>query len=478
MGRALAAIQKNVNRQLRKEARNTSNGFQIGVRALSDVPNQLEFWDSQESVFAKEVGSLPAETTLEGAAQADALGLAINLDLVNQEVLDFTSTYTNEWWSRLSGSTRTAMRAAITENIATGAPLRVLESNLAPLFGRARARVIAATETTRMYAEGNRIGYRSAGVTRVEFQTVRDARVDPLCDALQGQNLAIDDEANFPPIHPRCRCWVAPVTTEGEVLKDPTAGARITTKLEEQIGKSAIGKTRNLGGGINETKMAHVRGDGDVVLKPQSGLVDRTIRTGIRPGGDLAREVSAFRVDGHLGRIGRVPETIARTDTPLGESMVQAFIGDSQTLAEIRATAGRIGSVEDFSLFDAVIGNLDRHAGNVLIDNQGRQIMIDHGLAFPERVRLTQFDGNFFYMNRVGTTGGGDITLSSEHLRLLRGFQSKRKFVTEELAGLGLEDDAIEAMWDRVAWMIDNTRYMGQQSLADMTLDLGYRTRI
>jgi len=186
-----------------------------------------------------EVGSQPAETIMEGALQAEQLGLAINLDLVNQEVLDYAGQFTNEWWQRTAFTTQTALRSAITDNIATGAPLRVLERNLEPLFGRARARVIAATETTRMYAEGNRRAYKSAGVRQVEFQTVRDARVDPLCDALQGQKLDIDDEANFPPIHPRCRCWIAPITGEGEVLTRaetvPGAPKSIETQASELL---------------------------------------------------------------------------------------------------------------------------------------------------------------------------------------------------------------------------------------------------
>ncbi|KKL11629.1 hypothetical protein LCGC14_2543890, partial [marine sediment metagenome] len=50
-----------------------------------------------------------------------------------------------------------------------------------------------------MFAEGNRRGYKSAGIKTVEFQTVRDSRVDPICDALQGQELDIDDTSRFPP---------------------------------------------------------------------------------------------------------------------------------------------------------------------------------------------------------------------------------------------------------------------------------------
>lgn len=392
---------------------------------------------------------------MEGALQAEQLGLAIDFDLVNQQVLDYTNFYTNEWWGALSSSTRQGMRTAIAEHITSGAELGVLEKKLTPLFGKARARVISATETTRMFAEGNRIAYRSAGVGQVQFQTVRDSRVDPVCDALQGQLLPIDDQENFPPLHARCRCWIAPVTDEGEVLKDPAAGGRIVSPLEDQISKSAIGNPRGLGGGINETSVAHVQGDGDVVLKPRSGLMDGTLRTGIRPGGDLAREVSAFRVDQHLGGLGRVPETIMRADTPAGEAMVQSFVKGTQTLSTSSRRIHTLANLDDFQLYDAVIGNLDRHAGNVLVNPAGEAVMIDHGLAFPERVAIHLHDGNMVFMRTIV-----EKELSTAHRSLLRNFGANRKAITEELAGLGLEDDAIVAMWDRVDWMIAEGRYM------------------
>ena len=171
---------------------------------------------------------------MEGALQAEQLGLAINFDLVNQEVLDFAGQFTNEWWERTASTTRDAMRTAIKNNIATGAPLSSLENSLTPLFGRNRAQTIASTETTRMFAEGNRRGYRSAGIGKVEFQTVRDSRVDPICDALQGQELDINDTSRFPPLHPRCRCWIAPVTGEGDVLKRARKDAKEETEEAPQ----------------------------------------------------------------------------------------------------------------------------------------------------------------------------------------------------------------------------------------------------
>lgn len=230
----------------------------------------------------KEVGDQPNELLLEGAIQADQLGLAIDFDLVNQEVLDFSSEFTNEWWQRTASSTREAMRTAIQTNIATGAPLRSLEASLEPLFGRARAQVIASTETTRMFAEGNRRAYSSAGVQQVEFQTVKDSRVDPLCEALQGRKLDIRDQTNFPPIHPRCRCWIAPITDTGEVLRDPVEEPFVETPDLESINDYSKNNFRPAREVYNKTELTS--------LKRYKGVSYQNINAFLRGGGELGRK--------------------------------------------------------------------------------------------------------------------------------------------------------------------------------------------
>lgn len=146
-------------------------------------------------------------------------------------MLDYAGGFKNEWWTRLAGTTQNGMRRAIQTNIATGAPLRDLERSLEPLFGKTRAQVIASTETTRMYAEGNKLAYKSAGVGEVEFQTVKDSAVDPDCEALQDKRFPIDS-APTPPIHPRCRCWIAPVVCR-EVESKVLVGGKIVSRKEE-----------------------------------------------------------------------------------------------------------------------------------------------------------------------------------------------------------------------------------------------------
>ncbi len=210
MHKAFTRIEANYLKALRKERKAT--------KELTDVPASFDLAEANREIFFEEIGTLPEQTMLTGAMQAQSLGLAVDFDLVNTQVLDSVATYKNSWWSELNFKTQENLRSAIATNISTGASHRDLVKSLESTFGKVRADMIASTETTRLYAEGNRQGYASAGIGEVEFQTVRDSAVDPKCDALDGKVWSLNAEEAIPPIHVRCRCWLAPVTDEGETL--------------------------------------------------------------------------------------------------------------------------------------------------------------------------------------------------------------------------------------------------------------------
>lgn len=88
------------------------------------------------------------------------------------------------------------------------------------------------------------------------------------------------------------------------------------------------------------------------------------------------REVLAYRVDQELG-LGLVPKTVyGEYEGRTGSA--QQFVPNAQAGLEGADTleAAKMG------VFDAIIGNQDRHSHNALIDANGRLIAIDHGFAF------------------------------------------------------------------------------------------------
>jgi SPP1 gp7 family putative phage head morphogenesis protein len=282
--KGLQAIQRNVNRRLRQESRK-----ELTFKALQDIPNDEQFWVTQREEMAKAIGNQLQELLLQGVDQAAKLGLAIDFELVNQQVLDLSARFMNEWWNGLQRRTRNSMQTAIQAHIQAGDPLPALTKKLEPLFGPVRAEVISSTEVTRLYAEGNKAAYKSAGIEIVEFQTVKDAAVDPDCEVLQGERWPVDQVENTPPIHPRCRCWLAPVVDEKPLRADVSApGPEYVSELEQFPSVDSFGQAKK----ITADMQAKYGSD------PQFGILHRAIleRTGTdRPiYNALNREIEAI----------------------------------------------------------------------------------------------------------------------------------------------------------------------------------------
>lgn len=225
--KAFDKIFANVKKRLKREGRK-----EIAFKGRSDLPNDEAFWGVQKEVFMAALSDQPQELLQQGVQQASDLGLAVGFDVVNQQVLDLSATYTDQWWEQLSGTTRKGMRRAVQTHITEGTPLSTLTKDLEPLFGKKRAKLIAATEVTRLYTEGNRIAFEDSSVDQVQWQTVKDAVVDPDCEALQGQQWPLNQNPVAPPLHPGCRCWLAPVVDD-TALTDRVDEAAVPPELQE-----------------------------------------------------------------------------------------------------------------------------------------------------------------------------------------------------------------------------------------------------
>ncbi len=202
----------------------------IGRKALipfgSKTPNDLltdaAFWETFRTRMVL-VGTTNAREGALAAAQFNLdLGLAVDMDLVNQGVLEFTTRYSNEWWQQLSQTTRSNLNKAVVSWQESGLGRRGLPSlvdAIEPMFSKSRAQLIAANESTLIFDQGNLLAHKSAGITTEEWQTVRDARVDDICRPLDGQQFPIDSGPR--PVtgtHIGCRCARLPVGTDGNAI--------------------------------------------------------------------------------------------------------------------------------------------------------------------------------------------------------------------------------------------------------------------
>lgn len=186
-----------------------------------------------------------------GGGEGKPGGIGIDWTLVATYVLEWLDGYAFELIRDLDQTTRDALRGAIQRWAQNGLPLADLIDELVTLgiWSRERAELIASTEITRAYAQGQIRAWQQTGVVRsMRWNTANDERVCPICGPLGGLEWSegetvpgsIDQQLadgvvtelgspfvhpggggragrfegrtyEAPPAHPRCRCWVTAV---------------------------------------------------------------------------------------------------------------------------------------------------------------------------------------------------------------------------------------------------------------------------
>lgn len=162
-------------------------------------------------------------------AQFASIGYGFDWTLANDDARRWAEQHVGTLIRDIDRTTLERTRRAVAAWVENGEPLPRLVEELTPIFGPARAELIASTEVTRAYAEGNRQAYRASGVvTRWQWRTSEDERVCPICGPLADTVVQIDSDfsgflpdnvrrgaVTMPPAHPRCRCWVVPFVEGG-----------------------------------------------------------------------------------------------------------------------------------------------------------------------------------------------------------------------------------------------------------------------
>lgn len=176
--------------------------------------------------MAGEIAGIVERAMLAGVVLGSGSGAV--WDLVNDQAVAFARHYTYELAGLLSESTVQMVQRSISRWIETGEPVSSLIRDLeqSGIFAEDRARTIAETEVTRVFAAGNLMAWANdPTVTAKSWYTAQDERVCPVCHALAGRTMALGDlfpasaigglaldDVPGPPAHPRCRCWLVPDT--------------------------------------------------------------------------------------------------------------------------------------------------------------------------------------------------------------------------------------------------------------------------
>lgn len=184
---------------------------------------QPSFWDDEENSLYDAMDELLIIALMEGVtggveALPAALRVLVDFDNVNRNVLRYASEYKYSWIKGINDTTRTQTQQAIADWIKEGTPLDALEAKLSMVYSPARAERIAATEVTRVYAQGNQQAWESTEiVSAMKIQTAQDDLVCPICGPLADTEVGIGDIDAMPPFHVSCRCYTLPVVSEDAV---------------------------------------------------------------------------------------------------------------------------------------------------------------------------------------------------------------------------------------------------------------------
>jgi hypothetical protein len=167
------------------------------------------------------LGSVTRRILFDGVEAARAAGALVDMDGIHEAGILATRTLDTEWWRQIERTTRDSLRTTLLLWQEQGLGKRGLPDlvdSLQPLFSRERAKRIAQTESTRLFAEGNILAARDDdSVGGMEWQTARDELVcetykdEPGCGPRNG---LIYPKNNLPsmPLHPNCRCAWQPAT--------------------------------------------------------------------------------------------------------------------------------------------------------------------------------------------------------------------------------------------------------------------------
>jgi SPP1 gp7 family putative phage head morphogenesis protein len=186
------------------------------------MPNlySQDFWNDEGDAMWGDMAESIMDMYMDGLdggvkIMPDNIKVLADWDRVNQSALEFAQQYRYDRIKDITDTTRDQTQKALADWIRSGSPLNALEKSLESVYGEARAARIAATETTRVFAQGNRDAFESTGlIDEVEWQTARDDLTCPICGELDGTHIGVEDIDAFPPAHPSCRCWVTPIVSE------------------------------------------------------------------------------------------------------------------------------------------------------------------------------------------------------------------------------------------------------------------------
>jgi hypothetical protein len=158
-------------------------------------------------------------------------------------------------------------------------------------------------------------------------------------------------------------------------------------RIEEHLKKAAISRIEDIGTGVTRPRRAYLTPN-----EPVASLVWKVLPPGRRGGywESYKSEIAAYELD-RLLNMRMVPPAVERQIGNETGAAVMWVVG----MKSVKELGGKVPGGADWGkpirqmqMFDNLIRNIDRNAGNILIGRPGDLILIDHSRAFITDTKL------------------------------------------------------------------------------------------
>ena len=182
-------------------------------------------------------------------------------------------------------------------------------------------------------------------------------------------------------------------------------------QIERHLKTAQIARIDDIGTGVTRPRRAWLTPD-----TPFSSLTWKVLPPGRRNGywESYKSEIAAYELD-KLLHLEMVPPAVERQiDGDTGAAIMWI-----DGVKSVRETGGKVPSgpvwnkaIRRMLMFDNLIGNPDRNAGNILIGQPGELILIDHSRAFTTdralRQKIERVDGELW--DRIAAVSGAQLS--------------------------------------------------------------------
>lgn len=366
---------------------------------IPQLPTEREYWEGLANSITLASTEAAYNTILAGANAAYEMGVDVDFEGIHREALHITKTTVPMMAALMAESTRNAVQAALLKYQTEGLGKRGLPDLIAELqaatganFDKKRARKIAVTEVTRLFAEGNRLAtLYDDSVGGLQWQAAADELMCPVCGE---RHMKIYPKSSPPPCpaHVLCRCALIPATwdyirqnasawqggpipAEEALLAEPqavTAPQIVPPESEAEFPWTEADLTAlprgNIGGG--HEKYLYQAPDGSKWLfKPDetAGMAELAAYRMMHYAGLEAPETYFTTMQGRLG-------TVQRWHKDIKGGLTDATVPS--------LTPQQIAQAQALHVTDWIVSQHDTNQGALLINQAGGVLAVDKGQAW------------------------------------------------------------------------------------------------